>query len=334
MKQLEISCDSAERKRAWMHSAVLVSALCFMVGCGPDEPEVDPVVINFGEQSIRLSELQQELDAWQEQGAMSVSLDQFAIQYVERLKALEEARAIGLDQDIELRHQYENLLIGRLKKQQLQERLAALEISDQDIEVYYDSNIDSFTKEGQVRVALLYLSASDKLRQEQRLAIKERLEVVPTLIDQIPMEARGFGAYAMEYSEEATSRFKGGDIGWMQSGALTYRWPDSVVQAAFALQTVGDLSPVIEAEDGFYLLMKLDSRDTQVRPLDASLRASIHRKLFNQERTSLTKSIQAEWGMDTPVQLNEAALSQLNFKSTSEVSTQSSSELSGMHYSN
>jgi hypothetical protein len=97
---------------------------------------------------------------------------------------------------------------------------------------------------------------------------------------------------------------------------------------------VGNLSHVIEAADGFYLLMMLDSRDTQVRPLDASLRTSIHRKLFNQERTNLTESIQAEWGMDTPVQVNETALSQLNFKSTSDVPAQSSKELSGMHYSN
>jgi parvulin-like peptidyl-prolyl isomerase len=314
---------------------VLLLAQSWFAGCSPkEEIETDPVVIHFGDQLIRLSELQMELDAWTEQGAMSVSLDQFAVQYVERLKALAEARTLGLDQDVELRHQYENLLIGRLKQQQLQGQLAALEISDQDIEVYYDSNLDRYTKEGQVRVALLYLSASDKLDEERRLAIKERLEVVPSLIDEIPSEARGFGAYAMEYSEEATSRFKGGDIGWMQSGAISYRWPKSVVQAAFALQSVGNLSPVIEAVDGFYLLMMLDSRDTQVRPLDASLRTSIHRKLFNQERTNLTESIQAEWGMDTPVQVNETALSQLNFKSTSDVPAQSSKELSGMHYSN
>jgi parvulin-like peptidyl-prolyl isomerase len=138
----------------------------------------------------------------------------------------------------------------------------------------------------------------------------------------------------MEYSEEATSRFKGGDIGWMQSGEMSYRWPSSVVQAAFALQSVGDVSPVIETEDGFYLLMKLDSRDTLVRPLDESLRASIRRKLFNQKRTELTQSIQAEWGVDTPVQVNKEALSQLNLKSTSVVPALSSSELSGMHYSN
>ena len=61
----------------------------------------------------------------------------------------------------------------------------------------------------------------------------------------------------MSYSEEKMTRFKGGDIGWLQVGKERYRWPDAVVESGFALSQVGQFSQVIETTGGYYLLKKL-----------------------------------------------------------------------------
>lgn len=295
---------------------------------------MDPVVIEFGETRIFLSELQAEVDAWKVSRSLGVDPEQFVEGYVQRLKSLEEARKLGLHEDIGLRHQYENLLIGRLKQEQLKSRLDTLEITDAMIEANYQTNISAYTRLAQARVSLLFLPISEKMSDAQKSEIKQRLSEVPALVAELPEGARGFGALAMHYSEEPTSRFKGGDIGWLQAGKLNYRWPELVVEAAFQLEQVGDLSPIIEAEDGVYLLMKLDGRDSVVRPLNNLLRASIRGKLLKEARADLAQSIQSDWGSETPVEINKEALSLIDFNAVSDAPEMRSSELSSMLPSN
>jgi len=63
-----------------------------------------------------------------------------------------------------------------------------------------------------------------------------------------------FGKTAQKHSDHPT-RENGGDPGPI---TFTGDWPAEVVRAAGTLKGVGDLSPVVEARDGFYILKLLE----------------------------------------------------------------------------
>lgn len=294
--------------------ALLAGMVLALSGCGSEPAETDPVAIQVGEREVRLSEVQAELDNLQASGSpLAMDRERFMENYIERLTALERARSLELDKDIELRRQAENLLIGRLKKIEIEDKLAALELTDAEVQAYYEANLDAYRTPAQVRSALLYLSAPKHLSEEARAAVRLKIEEARTRALELPAEVRGFGADAMTYSEEATSRFKGGDIGWLQDGATRYRWPEAVVAAAFGLKQNGALSEVIETEDGFYLIKKLDSREAHVRPLGARVESSLKTKLLREKRAELAETLKAQWEAQSTVELNDEVIAEIDF---------------------
>ena len=120
----------------------------------------------------------------------------------------------------------------------------------------------------------------------------------------------------MTWSEEATSRFKGGDIGWLEAGATQSRWPAEVVEAGFALKDNGAVSDVITADDGYYLLKKLDSRGAVVRSLEGRLRATLENAILRNKRAALETQVKDSWKAAGNVALDEEVLSQLKFQAT------------------
>jgi foldase protein PrsA len=116
----------------------------------------------------------------------------------------------------------------------------------------------------------------------------------------------------MVYSDEATSRFKGGDIGWLQDGAARYRWPEVVVETAFNLDA-GAISEVLETDAGFYLIKQLDSRASQVRPLGARVASSLKTKLLRQKKTEFERALKAQWEAQSDVELIAAAIAEIDF---------------------
>jgi len=225
----------------------------------------------------------------------------FLEHYVDRQVAVETALELGLDTEPELQRQWENLLIGRLEQKLVQAELAEISVTSEEVAAYYQTQLTHYTTAAQVHLALLFLPVQKHMDDAARNALKTRLLQARELATQLPEDTRGFGALASQYSEEGTSRFKGGDIGWLQVGSASYRWSPVVIETAFALAQDGAFSEVIEAEDGYYLLKQLDSRPEKIRPLDAALETSIQQKLYNEKRTALQVSVRKQWGGSVPV---------------------------------
>ncbi len=229
---------------------------------------------------------------------------------------MEKARELGLDQDPELRRQWENLLIGRLRETEIESKLRALSVTDDEIRDYFQRNQSAYSRPAQLHLALLFLSVPASADDETRAAIRQRMEAARALASELPETTRGFGAHAMTYSEEATSRFKGGDIGWLEAGASAYRWPDEVVKVGFALKENGDLSEVIETQKGFYLLKKLDSREPVVRSLDGRLRSTLENAILKEKRAAIEADLKDSWKNSSHVILHEDVLRSLRFQAS------------------
>lgn len=278
-------------------------------------PSTVPAAIQVGSQQIHLVDLQADLDDLsRRRSPIAADASSFIPASVERLTALERAHQLGLHQDRELRRQWENLLIGRLREQEMEKRLAEVKVTDAEIEEFYQNKKTTFGRPAQLQLALLHLAVTRHADEAKRKEIRARMENARNLARELSPEVIGFGALAMEYSEEATSRFKGGDVGWMQAGASGYRWPDEVINAAFALKAVGDISEVIEASDGFYLLRKLDFREPAVQPLEGRFRSSIANAVLAQKREALEKELKKSWQDAHPATFDDKLIQQLQYK--------------------
>ncbi len=319
-----VAYSVVERARLGLGMSLAAIAL-LLASCKKPEPEApsesvvpDPVAMKVGEREVRLSELQAEIDyLHQKRNPSALDRDAFLEPCIERLVALEKARELGLDQDMELRRQWENLLIGRLRQTELDAKVRELTVAEEDIRTYYERNIEAYSSPAQIRLALLFLSVPVRSDEAAREAVRRRMEEARESALELPSGSRGFGAQAMTYSEEATSRFKGGDIGWLKAGASSYRWPEAVVEAGFALRDNGTVSEVIAAEEGYYLLKKLDSREAVVRSLDGRMRASLENALLKEKRADMEAQLKSGWKAAAPITLHEEILSELTFPSVS-----------------
>ena len=193
-------------------------------------------------------------------GRFVQELDKQALldEMVERKLLLSKAAELEYSEDLQVKRQYENILIARVRRELLDKRLAALSINDAEVRQHYDSNLKAFGTPGKDRLAILFVaknrtnkkSALDKLREISALADEGGLTMKPSM---------GFGAYSVAHSDHQVSRYKGGEIGWFKQNEATY-WEAPVLQAGFALSQPGDISEVVKTEKGHYLVRLMDRK--------------------------------------------------------------------------
>jgi hypothetical protein len=272
------------------------------------EARPDPdVLARVGPREIGANRFQEE--ALRRGGLRSAALDRKALldEMIDYEVLLVQALEAGLDQDPEVRRSYHNLLVGKLRQQMLQPRIEAVEVTDEEVERYYQAHIDDYTRPARVRLAILHLETHPTMSDEKREAIRARMTEAHEKAKEIPPEVRGFGPLSIDYSAHQASRYKGGDIGWLSEGR-DYRWPEPVVSAGFALDRSGEVSDVIETEEGLYLVRLLDRRPAEVAPLE-TVAARIRHKLLLEKRREVEETFLAEKRAATrPIKIYPEAL--------------------------
>jgi peptidyl-prolyl cis-trans isomerase C len=96
---------------------------------------------------------------------------------------------------------------------------------------------------------------------------------------------------AAQHSEDQVSRYKGGDIGWIETGAKETRLPAKVIDAGRALEK-GKRSGVLEAADGYYVILKTDARPGGARPLE-EVADNLRQQLLREKRRALEEGFLA-----------------------------------------
>lgn len=105
-----------------------------------------------------------------------------------------------------------------------------------------------------VRLAVLRLGLNPKAGAEKQRQVAARLEEARARTATLPAGTLGFGELALDYSDDPATRLRGGDLGWLEPDPSRYHLDPEVLAAGFALQTPGDLSPVVRGQDGFYVV--------------------------------------------------------------------------------
>lgn len=136
---------------------------------------------------------------------------------------------------------------------------------------------------GKVNTAHLMLRLSDEAKDDEILRTKQKAD---SIYAEITTGKTSFSEAVSKYSDDANSKSKGGEIGFIESTNRNY--PEEFREAVFALKKDGDYSQPVKTKYGFHILKRISKED--LLPKD-SLYADLKRKVSNpkDERYSLSK---------------------------------------------
>lgn len=235
--------------------------------------------------------------------------DQLLNELIDRETKIYVAKDMGLDQDPDVVAAYENALIAKLRQRDLEKRLESVEVSPQEIEEYFLSNIHKYTKPSRKRIALIQLDLPKGATESKLQQVLERSESIKRAALSQPESVHGFGSLAAKYSGDQASRYVGGDIGWQANEAKEL--PAELQPIVKDLNLVGQISPAVRAGDAIFLLKLIDIRQEEITPIE-----TVASNLRIQIRRQKQRELEAEWNralvQKAPIAtVNKTALDQL-----------------------
>jgi len=215
---------------------------------------------------------------------------------IDREALVQRARRAGLDQDPEVIEGIESLLIARLKELELQPEIAAAEVSEADVRAVYEADeSEPFTLPARTHVAALWFDTRGQAplaaRYQPRLAqVRDGLLADP---DAVPPSA-GFGPHSVRNSEHRASRYKGGDLGWIQTGSTNLDpFRKAVSEITASLTEPGEVSAVTVRPEGVFLVRLVERQGERVQAF-AEVRESIEGRVLAARRTEVQQQFYQE----------------------------------------
>lgn len=137
----------------------------------------------------------------------------------------------------------------------LEDLLPDVYVSEDELLEYYQQNIIDYSTDEERKVAHILFESA-----EQDDAIVAKAEDVLVKIQ----AGEDFSELAKTFSSDTFSAENGGDLGWFGKGIMDPAFED----AAFILANKGDVSDIIKSEFGYHIIKLTDSRAEQVNAFE------------------------------------------------------------------
>lgn len=161
-----------------------------------------------------------------------------------------------------------------------------VKVSDADIESYYKQNQSRYGQPERRRISHILIQVAPGTSEADRKKAREQADAIAK---QAAANPAGFADLARKDSQDAGSAAQGGDLGWVV--------PPSLQQAVASLSK-DQVSGVVETPAGFHILKVTDFQAGTVRPLaevkdqvTAEIRKQMAAARFSDMATSLTKLV-------------------------------------------
>jgi parvulin-like peptidyl-prolyl isomerase len=281
--------------------------LCVLVlGCGSKTTgtgESGEVVARIDGQPITLSEVQQRIDALDPYSKARYSSPEQRKKFLENLVRFEllarEAEKRGYGRDPDVQRALKNQMIQVFMRKELDAKLRAEPITEADVARYYQEHQDQFRQPEQVRASQILVA--DRALAE-KLVAELRNEQKHDKSD------RPFRGLVEKHSIDEDSKRLGGDLTFFDR--QNPQLPKALVEAAFALKEVGDVSPPVASDKGFHVLRLTQRRPGFTRPLEGVV-AEIKRLILLDRRAKKQEEMVAEMRQKLKVQIYEDQLAKV-----------------------
>jgi peptidyl-prolyl cis-trans isomerase C len=250
-----------------------------------------------------------DLEAERGRRGPSIGTQQIVDEWIRFQATLIKAQAAGYDRDPELRAQWERFLVSRFQEDALAKReKAALEITESELRDHYKEHAEDFRIPEAVRLSVLFVQSARQATAAKRQELAGEVEALQ--LKAATMDATGFGELIRLRSEDQSTRYRDGDVGWLVDGVTETHWEPPVLKAAYKLRHPGDLSPVVETDKGFYIIRLREHRPSNLLPFDEvkdRLRHLLTQRRLREQQDQFTREMRA--GLD--IRVNQPLINSL-----------------------
>lgn len=142
----------------------------------------------------------------------------------------------------------ENLMAQRLMGSEVKSKVL---VDDKEIEEFYKNHKDEFKEPDKIRVSHILVKVKEKDDEEKAL---KKINEILGKFRLTEVEAGKFAELAMEFSEDESTKEKGGNLGILKKGDMVKEFEN----AAFSLKE-GEFSNIVKTPLGFHII-KLDAK--------------------------------------------------------------------------
>lgn len=285
-----------------MTQALVLAAgvgLMVLAGCSRQAPETGTVLARVGVVALSGQDFDRLLKERASPDGAGVDPKAVLQEWVDREVLVQNAVKAGVKEDPKVQEMIRDVLISEYKQRQLVPRLEAVEVTDEELKAAYEAEKSQLITPERVRLAILFLSSAFRAEEEAVLEPRRRLQSALEMARQADAGAvagagarKDFGALAASFSEDQETRYRGGDIGWVERERFPSRLDPAVIETGFALTEPGEYSDVILGRDGFYVVKLLDRQAAAPVPLEQAAPALRH-KLIEQKKEQVHTQFQA-----------------------------------------
>ncbi len=168
---------------------------------------------------------------------------------------IEEQKLLPAEQvEAEVAEFRKQMLIGRYFEEFLKER-----VTDEAVRNYYATNPDQFQAK-KIHVAHILVRTNPGLSEAERQALLTKASAIYTKAN----SQEDFTSLAKEYSEDQLSAQHGGDLGWLQEGAI-----DPAFSTRIFAMKAGELSEPIVTPFGFHIVKVVEGPQVIKQPFES-----------------------------------------------------------------
>lgn len=167
------------------------------------------------------------------------------------------------------------LLIGRYFEKYLNDA-----VTDQGIQNFYSENIDNY-KSRKVKVAHILFRVNARMDETERQAILTKALDAHSKV----VSGSDFAEIAKEVSEDKVSAAKGGDLGWVNQGAISKAFSEKI----FSMKA-DELSEPFLTDYGFHIVKVTEPPQEVTKPLEA-IKGDIRYQLRNESKKAETQRL-------------------------------------------
>lgn len=153
-------------------------------------------------------------------------------------------------------------------------------VTPQSIKNFYTTNVDNYTS-NKVQISHILFRVSPKMSEQERQVLLTKAHEAYSQIK----SGSDFALIAKQVSEDKVSGEKGGDLGWIQEGAISKEFSN----IAFSLQE-GEVAEPFLTSFGFHIIKATSSPQEVIQPLQA-VEGDIRYQLRSQAKSAEIKRL-------------------------------------------